>query len=47
MNVPWGHVRSQTKFGPIGSAVLTFKGYKRTDSTTDFKNIIHYGLVSP
>ena len=31
INLPWGHVRSHTKFRLIGSAVLTFIGYKQTD----------------
>jgi len=36
----WGHVRPHTKkLGPIGSDVLTFIGYKRTDNT---KYINHY-----
>ena len=30
-----GHIKSYTKFGPIGSAVLTFIGYKQTNKQTD------------
>jgi len=29
--LPWGHMKSHTKLGPIGSAVLAFIGYKQTD----------------
>ena len=31
INLPRDHVRSQTKFGPVSSAVLTFIGYTRID----------------
>ena len=34
INLTWGHARSLKKLGPIGSAVLTFIGYKRTDRQT-------------
>jgi len=30
INLPWGHVKSHKKLGPIGSPVLTFIGYKQT-----------------
>ena len=33
------HVRSHTKFGPDGSAVLTFIGYKQTNKQTDKPNL--------
>jgi len=31
INLPWGQARPQNKFGSIGSAVLTFTGYKQTN----------------
>ena len=31
INLPWGQERFHTKLGLIGSAVLTFIGYERTD----------------
>ena len=35
VNLPCGHVMSYKKFGPIGSAVLTFIGYKQTNRQAD------------
>ena len=34
-NFPWGQVRSHKNLGSIGSAVLTFIGYKQADTQTD------------
>ena len=28
-NLPWGHMRTHKKMGPIGSAAFTFIGYKK------------------
>ncbi len=36
-NLPWGHVRSHKKLGPIGSVVLTFIGYKQTKNRQEDK----------
>ena len=35
LNLPWDHARSHKNLGPIGSAVLTSIGYKRTDRQTN------------
>jgi len=35
INLPCGHVMSHKKFGPIGSAVLMFIGYKQIDKQTN------------
>ena len=34
-NLPWGYARSFKKFGPNGSVVLNFIGYKRSDIKTN------------
>jgi len=34
INLPWRHLKSHKKMGLIGSAVLTFMGYKQTDRQT-------------
>ena len=39
INLPWGSVRSQKNLGPIGSAILTFIGYKQTNRQTDKPNL--------
>ena len=45
-NLPWGHVRSHKKnLCPIGSAVLTFIGYKQTDRHHDKQRI--YIQINP
>ena len=35
INHPWCHVRSHKKLGPIGLAVLTFIGFKQTNTQTN------------
>ena len=35
LNLPRGHMRSHKKFGPIGSTVLTFIGYKLPNIQAD------------
>ena len=32
ITLPWGHAMSSQNLGPIGPAVLTFIGYKQTNS---------------
>ena len=40
INFSWGQARSHKKnLGPIGSAVLTFIGHRRTDRQTDKQSI--------
>ena len=39
INLSWGHVRSHAKFNPIGSAILTFIGYKQRNEHPDKQNI--------
>jgi len=45
-NLHYEHVRSHTKFGPIGSAVLTFIGYKHANKQLPgHANYISYEVV--